>query len=557
MSQTDSWIQFVWVSTTTTNLDIPASALDQTGTRLGSIAAQLNANLQRLNSAFAGTLRPVGGTNAASSNNTFQSFKTKETLTSNYPILTVSDVATTDDYTKKSFIKITAPLRKNKTDITNAGASVPASYLANTALDKLLQLYTQQHPEFAATPEKDYFIIRDKALRGKFVVFIVNLTDQFGLPVPLAYQGISYQGHLYTFVAISPWTIGDHTNPNTWISDLSVFDRVPWYKQYRKGGSLVFALGTACGVGPYFGPTGPNKYPNIHVDRYNASRSNFNNNSKQILYFSGDPTLVRSDEVNKEPYNNMDMSGDDVRYFFSTEQANIIKDIHTEVPGDPNDPKDPRDPNKPDPPPVVVKPEVKNNTDPVAVSSSTSTLTGESAGAFIVLAINLFVIFMHIGALVMERNPKYYYRNACLSGEPGKLLKLFMKPIYLGPGECATVYLDKHDQDCLHKLNHGPQPTEQPNGKPKRTRKGQNYQDNNGELEKHVYPETNMRGNLTRVGTPTRQPLTITEEPTELETALDRRRRGTRDTPEPTTPLRASKPTTTAGGSNLFMVGQP
>jgi hypothetical protein len=121
-----------------------------------------------------------------------------------------------------------------------------------------------------------------------------------------------------------------------------------------------------------------------------------------------------------------------------------------------------------------------------------------------------------------------------------------MKPIYLKSGECATVYLDNHDQDCLTQLNNKPQPT----------KKGIQEQKTQDSLRivPHVHPETATKRNLTRVGTPARQPSTRVRQPTELEEkhAHVTGGRGMHDTAEqPTTPQRTTE---TPLGSH-FMYG--
>lgn len=323
-------IQFVWVTTTTQTLNIPDTS------SMLTISSQINANISRVNKALDGTLAPKTGTGFPLSTATNKKFATDETLNANYTFLTLAATASNTDYIKKSFIKVTAPLHADETP--NSTKAVPVSY---TSVRDLKRLYTRLHPDFASTlkPYKEFQ--NDVLSTNTVIVFITNLTDGAGLPIPYLYDFVSTPEYPSTCIAISAWTLGDHTTTNPWVSDTTQFDRVPWCRNLRGGGALVSAIGSVLGLNSEFDSQCTNstlhRYPNLYVTAYQDNKSNVTVNSNQLLYY-GNPTILCTREVDS-PYNIMDMASDDVRYFISPTQQVLInkmfpttKDPNVETP---------------------------------------------------------------------------------------------------------------------------------------------------------------------------------------------------------------------------------
>ncbi len=389
-------IQFVWVTTSSPILNIPEA------TPMLELATQLNNNLARATAAFKGTLLPKNtAAVTVPSNSCDVSFVTKDTLSSTYVLPDYSTTAPNGDYTTKSFIKISAPLHDTK--VLTPDTSKPISY---RNVSDLKRLYTMIHPNYkdlspivekelkassATNPQSaTYDNFEREVTKGKIIVFITSLADDLGLPIPVRYESISIPTNACNCIAISAWTLGDYTTTNTWISDLTVFDRVPWCRNMRGGGALVFGLGTVFGLTPSFDRTCAKvsqKFPNLYVTGYNDSKSNSKVNSNQLLYFGS--TIKCPGEADL-PYNIMDMSSDDVRYYISVSQQTIVKTIYQQTPG--NLFPDITGFQYPPPPGRLV------------------TAGGEEFAAFFILNILVILMICQLLAIWCNYNQNIYYR---------------------------------------------------------------------------------------------------------------------------------------------------
>jgi hypothetical protein len=357
------------------------------------LTLQLGYNLSRLNAAFAGTLLPKNVTSVTSvSTKTNHSFKTNDELNGsyNYPIL--ESVAPNADYINKSLVKI-------------KGTTTTKSF---SDVDDLKTLYAQIHPDYATVVGKTKTLAEFQVdiTKGKVIVFITNLTDKIGLPIPLLYKGRSIPSNQFNCIAISAWTIGDHAHPNTWLSSDTPFDRVPWCRNMRSGGALVFAMGTVHGLNPSFDKSctqsPQQKYPNLYVTGYQDSKSNSTVNSSQLLYFG---TPVKCTNEVDSPYNIMDLSSDDVRYYISPNQAAIVATFED------NDITGATGPPQP---------------------GSLKTAGGEEFAAFIILNILIIMFVCQIIAFIYNKNDWLYHRYITpFGGNPSWIARVFLKPFLI------------------------------------------------------------------------------------------------------------------------------
>jgi hypothetical protein len=108
----------------------------------------------------------------------------------------------------------------------------------------------------------------------------------------------------------------------------------------------VFGLGAILGLYPEFDSRcahgASHRYPNFYVTAYNDGKSNKNVNSNQLLYM-GNPINITCPNESDQPYNIMDMASDDVRYYLSPTQRDIVNALFSpsKTPTDPNDPNGP------------------------------------------------------------------------------------------------------------------------------------------------------------------------------------------------------------------------
>jgi hypothetical protein len=432
-------VQFVWVKTSTLTLNIPDSATMLT------ISAQLNANLARVNAVMKGTLTPKNATGFPTSTITqYEWFTSEGELSGAYNYINVTTTATNTDYLTKDFFKISAPL--HETRLITSKATVPSSY---TSLEDLKRLYNQIHPNYATTTE-DYNTFQTNTMgkNGRFIVFITNLTDKSGLPVPHLDDYVSTPGAISQCVAISAWTLGHFDKPNTWVNDTTVFDRVPWCRNMRMGGALVFALCSKLGLRAQFDSlcnnTSLHRYPNINVTGYNDNKSNLTINSKQLPYFGSNPTITCTNET-EGPYNVMDMSSDDVRYYLSDAQRIIMETV---VPLDRPPIVDPP-PTNPDPenPDTEVDPEIFVP-DVFYPEPSPTIDYGWIFLAMLVLWAILFVTICQVISIMIYRNPSIYYKYINPMGydvnkdTSWMLTHMFVKDLLLPPNTQNTSALD-------------------------------------------------------------------------------------------------------------------
>ncbi len=381
-------IQFVWVSTpaaSTMNIPEAITTLDLT--------LQLGYNLSRLNAAFAGTLLPKNVTSVTSvSTKTNHSFKTNDELNGSYNFPILEGVALNADYTNKSLVKI-------------KGSSSTKSF---SDIEDLKTLYAQVHPDYANVVGKTKTLaqFQQEITKGKVIVFITNLTDRIGLPIPLLYKAVSRPSNQFNCIAVSSWTIGDHAHPNTWLSSDTPFDRVPWCRNMRSGGALVFAMGTVFGLNPSFDKSctqsPQQKYPNLYVTGYQDSKSNSAVNSSQLLYFG---TPVKCNNEVDSPYNIMDMSSDDVRYYISPNQAATVATFNSGVITGATGPPQP---------------------------GSLKTAGGEEFAAFIILNVLIIMLVCQIIAFIYNKNVWLYHRYITpFGGNPSWIAKVFLKPFII------------------------------------------------------------------------------------------------------------------------------
>ena len=420
-------VQFVWVPTTLQDLPISVSDAER--------ISQINYNLNRANAAFGGTLTPKNGSGYSVSTATNKDFITKDTLNSSYSIPVLKGPQSDDSYLQKSLIKLTAPL--HKTNLLGSDASIPNSY---TNLQDLKRLYTQIHPEavdyLKDIPTGDTTTYRDfqtkKGLNnGAIIVFITHLTDSTGLPIPQLIDWVSTPSSPSKCVAISYWTLGDQTHPNTWNDSIANrFNSVPWCNNMRRGGALVFALGAVCGLNPEFNSNcinGANqRYPNINVLAYNDGKSNVRVNSNQLLYMGNPIGITCPGEVD-QPNNIMDMSSDDARYYLSPAQKDIVNVMFP-----------PKNPNKPEDP-----------EDPLVPSVDAPAPTYDMGMFFLSLLVLWLVLSLWIGQLLswgIAKYPELYYKTVNPFGHVSKETdnvgrrvidwyeNLFLSPLKLAPG---------------------------------------------------------------------------------------------------------------------------
>jgi hypothetical protein len=174
----------------------------------------------------------------------------------------------------------------------------------------------------------------------------------------------------------------------------------------RSGGALVFAMGTVFGLNPSFDKSctqsPQQKYPNLYVTGYQDSKSNSAVNSSQLLYFG---TPVKCNNEVDSPYNIMDMSSDDVRYYISPNQAATVATFKSgEITGATGPPQ----------------------------PGSLKTAGGEEFGAFIILNFLIIMFVCQLIAFIYNKNEWLYHRYITpFGGNPSWIAKVFLKPFVI------------------------------------------------------------------------------------------------------------------------------
>jgi hypothetical protein len=360
-------IQFVWVPTDGP-LKIPTNRYDI------DVRNQLQYNYERLVTTFQGQLSPTLDLNETlidsekSVNCDNVQFElvdpdNRSRLDVTNPVAIIDRPQTSDtSYLTKNFLKITMgsyKLPSNNTDRVDVSLprERPTSY---NDIHDLKVLYAQAHPDFktkildknlnynnkilsAGYPALKEVI--QSSINGKIVVFITNLVDKQGFPMPHLFEDFNREQDvidnkaIFNCVAISPWTLGDATHPNEWI-EANNFNRVPWCKNMMRGGAMSFAVGTVLGLKPSYDSQcndgSLHKFPNIYVTDYRTKAEGANPKSNtalasknQLLFLYGDNTHLNifcpdNGDIDTRAYSIMDMSADTSRYYVSSRDKEVI-----------------------------------------------------------------------------------------------------------------------------------------------------------------------------------------------------------------------------------------
>jgi len=463
-------VQFVWVPTDGP-LKLPADADDT------KFRDQLQFNYERLVKTFQGNLLPTIGQQILDSEKAVNCDKVtfklvdpanREKLSVTNPIVEIDKPNINDTtYLTKNFLKITMgsyKLPSNNTDgvDTTLPREQPTSF---HDIHDLKTLYAQTHPDFKTKIiDKKLNYNNDKSagypalqevikscINGKIVVFIANLVDKQGFPMPHLFEGVNEVQHvkdnksIYNCIAISPWTLGDATHINNWI-DMKNFNRVPWCKKMMQGGAMSFAVGTILGLKPSYDSQchdrSLHKFPNIYIDEYkNKETQNPKSNialasKNQLLFLYSDETIKGivcpdNGDTDTRAYSIMDMSPDNTRYYIS---ANDKKAIDV----------------------IVELDEFKNMTGYVAPPKFDTI-------DFVILALATFMFLLIscccfygiiIFTMMVRDNPYFYYNYISPFGQKGPVANsIFLSPLIHRNIEKEEPVVVDHQLAALRKGN--------------------------------------------------------------------------------------------------------